>query len=123
MSYLILFFGVLILLSGAMILLNPDPVFGLFRRHGESSGFHVMAVVVRLILGIALVRYAAESKYPLALQILGWLSLVAAMVLAVMGRTRFKRLLTWALSFTSPLARIAGFFGMVFGGFLIYAVV
>lgn len=95
----------------------------LFRSHSESIGFHVLAVVSRLILGVALVAYAAESKHPLVLEALGWISLTAAIVLGVMGRSRFKVLVTWVLGFTSPLARMGGLLGILFGGFLIYVVV
>lgn len=122
MSYAILLFGVFILLAGAVILVKPSLIFDLFHSNLESFGLHALAVVVRLILGIALVTYAAESKYPVALQMLGWISITAAMIFLVIGRSRFKDLLTWALSVTEPVVRIAGIFAILFGGFLIYAV-
>ncbi len=123
MSYVILLFGILILLSAAVILVKPDIIFGLIRSNSESLGLHVLAVVVRLILGIALITYAAESKYPVALQVIGWLSVTAATVLGVIGRSRFKGLIRWALSIAPSFARFAGFLAILLGGFLIYAVV
>lgn len=123
MNTVILLFGILILLSGSVILAKPDTILGLFRSSSESIGVHVSAVVIRLILGIALITYAADSKYPVALQIIGWLSLAAAIILGVIGRSRFKSLITWALSLASSFGRSAGFLAILFGGFLIYAVV
>ncbi len=123
MSYIILLFGISILLLGVVILVNPDSIFGLIISHSESLSLHVLAVVVRLVLGIALITYAAASHYPVALQALGWLTITAAVILGIMGRSRFKGLMTWALSFASAFGRFAGFGAILLGGFLIYAVV
>ena len=123
MSYIILLLGIAILLLGVVILVNPDSIFGLIRSHSESLGLHVLAVVGRLVLGIALITYSAESHYPVALQALGWLTITAAVILGIMGRSRFKGLMTWALSFASTFGRFAGFGAILLGGFLIYAVV
>ena len=123
MSYIILLFGISILLLGVVMLVNPGSTFGLIRRHAESLSLHVLAVVGRLVLGVALITYSAESHYPVALQVLGWLAVTAAIILGIMGRSRFKGLMPWALSFASPFGRFAGFGAILFGGFLIYAVV
>ncbi len=123
MSYIILLFGISILLLGVVILVNPDSIIGLITSHSESLGLHVLSVVVRLVLGIALITYAAESHYPVGLQILGWLTVTVAIILGVMGRSRFKGLTTLSLSFASTFGRFAGFLAILLGGFLIYAVV
>lgn len=123
MIYIIPVFGSAILLSGAAMLVRPDAVARLFRNKSDSLGLHVLAVVIRLILGAALIGYATASKYPLALQIFGWLSVGGAIILAGMGRARFKAVISWALGFASSLMRFAGLLAAALGGFLIYAVV
>jgi hypothetical protein len=104
-------------------LINPETVFGLLRRKLESLNLHILAVVVRIILGVALIICAAESKYPTAILILGWISIIAAAVLGVMGRTNFKRLMSWALGLAPSFGRIGGFLAILFGGFLVHAVI
>ena len=123
MSYIILLFGTSILLLGVVILVNPGSILGLMRSHSESLRLHVLAVVGRLVLGVALIMYSVESHYPVALQALGWLTVTAAIILGIMGRSRFKGLVTWALSFAATFGRFGGFAAILFGGFLIYAVV
>ena len=123
MIYIVLAFGITILLLGAAMLVKPDAVSGPLRRHSDSLGLHVLAVTARLILGAALISYATESKYPVAFQIFGWISLTAAIILGVIGRSRFKDLISWALNFTPSLMRFAGLMAVLIGGFLIYAVV
>ena len=122
MSCIILLFGITILLSGAMIVVKPEPIFKLLRSHSESLGLHVFAVVIRLVVGISLLAYAGDAKFPVALQVFGWLAVIAAIILGVIGRSRFKSLIAWTVSFTSPFVRFAGLFAILLGAFLIYAV-
>ena len=123
MIYVILAFGSMILFLGALMFVKPDSVVGFFRNNSNSLSLHVLAVVARLILGVALITYATESKFSIVFQIVGWLSVGAAIILGAIGRSRFKALLNWALSSASSLMRLAGLSGVLLGGFLIYAVV
>ena len=123
MNYIVILFGIATLIAGIVIVINPETVFGLLRRKLESLNLHILAVVVRIILGVALIICAAESKYPTAILILGWISIVAAAVLGVMGRTNFKRLMSWALGLAPSFGRIGGLLAILFGGFLVHAVI
>jgi len=122
MNYVILVFGILILLIGAIILTKPETVFGILRSRFESLSLHVLAVVVRIILGVALISYAGQSKYPIIVEVLGWISLAAAIALGLIGRSNFKSLMKWALNITSTYGRVGGVIAVLFGGFLVYAV-
>lgn len=123
MITLIIIFGALTLLTGITILVNPEIVFGFIRKHIEKTGLQVLAIVVRLVIGILLVQQSAASRYPLAMEIIGWLAIVAAVIFTVVGRKNFKRLMSWALSLTKTYGRIGGFIAAGFGAFLIYAFV
>ncbi len=123
MNYVIMLFGTATIVAGIIIVINPESVFGLMRRKLESLGLHILAVVVRIIIGVALIMCATESKYPTAILILGWISIVAAPVLGIMGRANFRRLMSWALNLKPSFGRVGGFLAILFGGFLIHAVV
>ncbi|MBW2252864.1 MAG: hypothetical protein JRF60_20180 [Deltaproteobacteria bacterium] len=56
-------------------------------------------------------------------KLIGWLSIVAAIFLSVMGRRNFNRLMSWALSLSKPLGHVGGVLAVAFGAFLIYAFV
>lgn len=122
MSPVILFFGIFVVLGGAALLARHGYIFSLLRKHIDSVGLYFLAIVVRVALGAVLVIGAYASKFPVALQALGWLSISAALVLVGIGRTRFQSLIDWALGFPSPIRSLAGVLAMLFGGFLIYAV-
>ena len=123
MTALIITFGALTLLAGVVIVINPEIIFGYLRRNLDKLAIHILAVVVRLIIGALLVTQSGLSKYPLIVELLGWLSIVAALSLAVMGRHNFHRIMSWALTVLKPFGRAGGFLAATFGGFLIYAFV
>ena len=123
MNYIIILFATATIVAGIVIVINPETIFGLLRRKLDSLSLHILAVVVRVILGVALLMYATESKYPTAISILGWISIVAASILGIMGRTNFRRLVSWALSLAPSFGRIGGFLAILFGSFLIHAVI
>ena len=123
MSIFLLAFATFMISAGLVILVNPSIVLVSISRYSDSLALFVSAIGVRFIAGIVLLLYAAQSKFPLALTILGCIFLIAALAIAVMGRDRLKRLIEWTFNFMAPYARIVGFLAMCFGGFLVYAVV
>lgn len=123
MDYIILLFGAAIGLTGALLVIQPDLVMALLKKHADSLWLHITAVVFRFILGVALVLSAAGSKFPLVIEVIGWLAITAALVLWSMGRTNFKAFMLWALSFTAAYSRIGGCLSLAFGVFLVYAVI
>ncbi len=120
MTELIIIVGALTFLAGVVILISPEVIYGYLRSNIDKLTIHILAVVVRLIIGALLISQSSLSKYPLVIEILGWLSIVAALSLAAMGRHNFQRLISWALTFVNPYGRAAGIFAAAFGGFLIY---
>ena len=123
MTYIIIAFGVLTLITGLIIMINPETVFGVLRNNLDKPSLQVIAVAVRLVIGVLLVLHAGASRFPLIIEIIGWLSLAAAVVFGVMGRQRFLKLMHWALSLLKPYGRVGGIFATLFGGFIVYAFV
>jgi len=123
MTLLIILFGALTLFAGIVIVFNPEIIFGFLRNNLDKLSLHILAVVVRLVLGALLIYQSGISKFPIAIEIIGWLSIVAAISLAVIGSRNFKRLMSWALSLSKSFGRVGGIVAVVFGAFLIYAFV
>ncbi len=123
MTVLIIIFGALTLLAGLIMVINPELIFAFLRAKLDKLELHILAVVVRLILGVILIYHSGFSKFPFAIELIGWLSILAAISLSIIGRRNFKGLMSWALSLIKPAARIGGIIAAAFGGFLIYAFV
>ena len=81
------------------------------------------AVIVRLVLGAALIIAAPASPFPIVFQALGWITIVAAVALALLGRERVRKFIVgWFRRFAAPTIRLWLLVGMAFGGFLVYGV-
>ncbi|MBX2838574.1 MAG: hypothetical protein KTR35_17075 [Gammaproteobacteria bacterium] len=121
MTLLIIIFGILMLIAGALLLVNPEILFRYLRNNIDNVAIHVIAVLVRLIIGVLLIIQSNQSRFPQVIEILGWIFIVAGIFLAVLGRHRFTKLLSWVLTNLKHLGRIAGVAAVAFGGFLVYA--
>ncbi len=81
------------------------------------------AVIVRLILGAALIITASGSRFPLVFLIVGWVAIVAGLAAVFIGRERLRRFTNWWFERLSPPSiRLWVLFAMAFGGFLIYGI-
>lgn len=123
MNLLIILFGLLTLLAGLVIIYRPGIVFGPIRKHMEETGIYLLAIVLRAVLGALLISQAGLSRFPLLIEVLGWLSLLAATIFLLIGQARFVRLMSWALSLTETMGRLSGGIASAFGMFLVYAFV
>ena len=89
---------------------------------GKSWGIYA-AVIVRLLLGALLIIAAPDARFPVVFKVLGWLSIIAAILIPSLGRTRFGRLIDWFTALPSLLVRFWLLFGIAFGGFLIFCLI
>jgi len=123
MAVLIIIFGGLTLLGGIIIIINPENIFGFLKKYAAKLELQIVSVVLRLAIGVLLIYQSDASKYPLVIEIIGWLSIVAAIFFTVIGRNNFNRIISWALSLAKPFGRAGGVIAVCFGAFLIYAFV
>ena len=123
MIVLIIIFGALTLLAGIVLIINPEVIFGFLRKNLDKLVLHILAVLIRIVLGALLIYQSNISKFPFVIEVIGWLSIVTAIFLAVMGHRNFNRLMSWALSLVKPIGRVGGVLAVAFGAFLIYAFV
>ncbi len=91
MTVLIIIFGALNLLAGIVIVINTEVIFGFLRNNLDKLELHILAIVVRLVLGVLLIYQSNVSKFPFVIEIIGWLTIVAAIFRAVIGRRNVNR--------------------------------
>lgn len=121
MTHLIILFGALIFVAGIVIIARPPLILDMIQSNGEKTWLYLSAIGARVILGVILIQQAAISKFPLLIEILGWISLVAAFLFTIMGRRRFTGMMYWILEKMKPYARVGGVFALIFGALLVYA--
>lgn len=121
MTLFIIIFGTLTCLAGMVILVSPEIVFGFLRKYSDKIELQIIAVTIRLMLGAFLIFQSGVSKYPFTIEIIGGLSIVAAVFFAGMGRNNFTRLMAWSLSLGKTLGRVGGIIASAFGAFLVHS--
>lgn len=119
----IILLGLLITALAAVMMMSPARLTGFMLRHSGDPWFHILAAAVRIVLGIVLILYADESRFPTALTLLGWIFLLAGVTFALLSPPRFQKLVAWMFDRFGRYVRIAALGGVVFGLFLVYAVV
>ena len=113
--------GLLILALGVVGLARPASLMSLVERPWTSrTGFYV-AIAVRAAFGILLVAAASSTRFPWAIGALGVLSLIAAVLIPVLGYDRIRRFVAWWVARPTGVVRIWACGACAFGGFLIYA--
>ncbi|MCC5879786.1 MAG: hypothetical protein JJU03_07825 [Idiomarina sp.] len=123
MHFIVLLFAIFLVIIGAIMLGRPKVILTVLSRYSESMALHVLAVVVRLLLGGVLLLAASGSRFPATLEVIGWISIVAGLVVAVMGHRRFVKLMEWGMSVLPKYSSVIGMIAILLGVFLGYAVI
>ena len=120
MNIIIALVGGLICLAGLFILVAPTKFRNMFNNFNGQPRY-LFAIIFRIIFGAVLLWEAANLKFSFAMQIIGGISIVAAIVLLLMGQERMDRMIDWFMSrFSDELMRVWSVFALAFGAFLIY---
>lgn len=121
MKLIVILLGLLLGLLGLAGLATPAPMIQSVSRVWSVPRGLYLAVTLRLFFGAALLGIAPESRFPVALQVIGILSLISALVLPLIGLRRMQELLRWWTSRSDRFIRLWAMLALLFGLFLIYA--
>ena len=119
----VLVIGVTVIVLAGWGLFTPEKLMTFVTSAMDKYWGVYIAIIVRLVLGSALIIVAPASLFPIVFQALGVIAIVSAIALALMGRERIRRFIAWwSERFSLPIVRLWLLFGMAFGGFIIYGV-
>ena len=118
----VLALGAVICLVSLWGFISPEKFWKMVNGVMDKDWAIYFAVILRLLLGAALILAAAQSRFPMVLQVLGWLAVIAAVAILFMGRDRLKKFIAWFQRMTNTTVRVWLLFGFAFGVFLVYAV-
>lgn len=122
-QYFVLLFGGTVIMIAGWGIFAPEKLMTFVTSAMDKHWGIYIAVLVRLVLGSALIIVAPASRFPVVFQALGVIAIVAAIALALMGRERIRRfIMWWSERFSVPLIRLWLLFGVAFGGFLVFGV-
>lgn len=122
MKLFIMLFAALVILMASALIFRPEKLTQYLLRHAGETWVQVMAVGIRVAIGIVLILYAAQSRFPLTLEIIGWIAIAAGVALALMPPAKFRQMIHWAFERFGKYTRVAAVAALLFGVFLVYAV-
>ena len=119
---IVLALGVIVCALSVWGIYAPDKIWNLVNGLMNKDWGIYVAVIARLLLGAALIIAAPGTRFPLAFEILGWFTIVAAVMILIIGRDKLRRFGTWFQRFSPAMIRTWLLFGVAFGAFLIHGI-
>ena len=117
MTWIIVTFGALIFVLGAVGLVHPARFRALFSSMGSRSRF-IFTVAIRLVMAALLWWLADELRHPQVMRILAVVVAVAAVGILVAGRARLDRLVDWWLGRSDAILRLSALIAAAFGAWI-----
>jgi multisubunit Na+/H+ antiporter MnhG subunit len=123
MSEILIAFGILIVLVGAVAVVRPTQLLRLAGKVTVGTWLRYIAFLLRTALGVILILVAPSTGFPLAMKVIGSLLIISGVAVLLVGNAGIQRLLNWALRLGPSVMVVGGLVGILFGAFLIYAAV
>ena len=114
-------FGAVIALLGLLGVLRPGGLIDFVSGPWQSRAGLYLAVVLRLAFGTVLLVAASGSRFPLAFQILGAVSITGGVLIPLLGRRRVAKWVDWWAGRSPLVIRAWSLGAAAFGAFLVYA--
>ena len=123
MLILVALVGLVTALAGLIGVVSPSAVLGWVSRKFVTPRWMWLAVLRRVGMGVLLIVASSRTRFPNEISILGWVTLISGVGLAIMGLDGARRLLKWWMDRPPAVVSIAFFFVVLFGAFLVYAAI
>jgi hypothetical protein len=122
-KWVIILFGIFIILIGFLMLINPEKARITLRKAGSTNFINYAEITIRLIPAIALILYSDFSKLPEAFKIFGWIMLITSLILYVVPRKLHHRFSMKCADILKPIYfQLISPFAFIFGALIIYNV-
>jgi hypothetical protein len=123
MKLLIVLFGLLIAAGSVWGLVAPRAMIDAIHRFWNRPEGMWLAVGMRVAGGLIFVFGASQTRFPLFYEVLGYLMLVAAVLIPLIGKARLTRVIRWFTDVPLPAARTWMSLGLAFALFVVYGAI
>ena len=107
---------------GVVGLVSPQVLADVARRLLTPVGL-VLVAAIRLLFGVMFVLATSDARWPVFLQVIGIISIVAGVITPIFGVDRHRRILDWWTARGSVFMRAWSGVAVILGVVLAYAVV
>ncbi len=119
--YAIAFFGILMMLLGVVMAIDPDNWSNGILKFSRMTYFHGFEVVSRLSFGAIFIVFSDQTLYPFVMGALGYLMVAVGVGLLISGPSRRRQFAVWSARKFNKSFRPAGIASTAFGAFIVYA--
>jgi len=121
MPVLVKLIGLIIVVMGAVILLNPVAMRWLIDFWKEGKRIYLVGLL-RLLIGIILLLAASQCKLPGVVTTLGILILLGGLLIFLLGLEKVRSMLDWWSKKPPAALRLMGSIALAIGLLLFYSV-
>ncbi len=122
MTEILIVLGSIICLFSLFAIVFPERLLSAVRNLTITTRLRLIAFSVRVLFGVIVILVAGSTQFPTTLRIIGILLIASGVAALLLGNARIQWLVDWFLRQGPNSIRIGGIAGLLFGGFLIYAV-
>lgn len=123
MTTLLVFFAALIALVGLSTVVLPSSWLMLAKQVRVTLPMRLLAFAVRVLIGVMLISVADATGYPLPLKVIGLVLIVAGVLALALGNERIQALIDWIVGKGPRVVRVGGAIALLFGLFVVYALI
>ncbi len=113
--------GLLIIVAGIVVIARPSRVGDIADRMLTTSAIKAGAILGRIAIGILLLLAAPDTRLPTFMTILGFLSIIGGVALAIMKEAWVNGLVGWWANQSKTILRVWGVLIALFGSVIVYA--
>ena len=119
--YLIAFFGFLMILLSALMVVNPEYWSEGIVRFSQKFYFHLFEILSRLIFGVIFIVFSDQTFYPVVMLVIGYSLVAVGVGLLITPPSKHRQFAVWSAQKFKKMFRPAGVCSFVFGVFIVYA--
>lgn len=118
-AQIVMVFGAVIGLLCLYGLVFPKQLISWVTDFWKNKASFIVAILIRLILGVILILAASATQYESIFKLLGYLMIVAAVLIAIVGKAKISIMILWVKTWPLLWVRAWLLFGLLFSGLLI----
>ena len=118
-AQIIMVFGAIIGLLCLYGLIFPKQLIGWVSDFWKNKASFILAIVIRRAVGGLLIVAASATKYESIFTVLGYLMILAAVMIAILGKTKISLMIVWVKTWPLLWVRAWLVFGLIFSALLI----
>jgi uncharacterized membrane protein YfcA len=121
-KFTVIAFGFFIILCGFLMLFAPKKANDYLRKFGSTNFINYAELLIRAIIGVAIILASGVSKFPNIFRIFGWFLVITAIILCcIPRRIHHKFSLQAAETLKLFYFQLISPFSFLFGAVIIYS--